>query len=328
MAKNKNSESSLDIFGNMQKLNGKSSVETKNEGLNSKKTLQTFHVTFLNDTEVFKEFDVTEEEPLTYPEDIPSKASDTMFQYHFKGWDKTPSTVTEDTIIHAEYEKEALTFEVKFLLDGSVIYAENVTYGNLPTAPSYPIEKEDDETYHYTFLGWEPSLSIPITAPAVFTATFQKTELPKPEPVIENPVINNSINTVEDVEENVETIEPSNEPNENVANPVLTETTNNYHIEEVEPAAVKETDNYTAQAMPKETVNPTAPVKAKVGRPATKKGIAKKVNVLFTEDTMEIINIAKVFFDGNMTKYLETLIMEDYKKNKDLYDTLAKTKRV
>lgn len=311
MAKSKSSANSLDIFGNMQKLNGKTSSEVKNEGLTSSKQVQKFHVTFLNDTEVFKEFDVNEGEEISYPETTPSKASDSMFHYHFKGWDKEISTVMEDTVIHAEYEKEALTFEVKFQLDENIIHTENITYGNLALAPTQPIEKADDEQYHYTFSGWEPALSIPITSPTTFIATFVKSELPKPEPVIEKvPETTPEINTSE--------VAASQEP----------ETVSYTSTGTEEDILAKETDIFTSSDDSKETVNITAPVKAKVGRPATKKGIAKKVNVLFTEDTMEIINTAKVFFDGNMTKYLETLIMEDYKKNKDLYDTLAKTKRI
>ncbi len=280
MAKSKSSANSLDIFGNMQKLNGKTSPEVKNEGLASPEPLPKYHVTFLNESSIFQEYDVEEGEKITYPNELPVKSPDSMFQYHFKGWDKTPETITEDTVLHAEYEKEALTFTVNFKLGDSIIQTEQVTYGELAAAPAQPIEKADDDLYRYTFAGWEPALSTPITAPTTFEAVFSRSELPAPIAVEE---------------------------------PVVPE---------------KETVKMTVPAAPKETDEMTAPVKHKVGRPATKKGIAKKVNVLFTEDTMDIINIAKVFFDGNMTKYLETLIMEDYKKNQELYDTLAKTKRV
>lgn len=303
MAKSKSSENSLDLFGNMSKLNSKPADNVKNEGLTSSKQAQKFHVTFLNDDDIFTEFDLKEGETITYPAEKPEKAADSMFNYYFKGWDKSLTTITEDTVIRAEYEKEALSFSVSFQVDDVILQTENVTYGNLALAPAIPIEKEDDDNYHYTFTGWEPSLSIPITAATTFVATFSKTELPKEADVspAESPV-------------------------------TLSENTNDSALvptETVEAAPSKETDESTVtSSIPEDTDKNTKPAKAKVGRPATKKGIAKKVNVLFTEDTMDVINIAKVFFDGNMTKYLETLIMEDYKKNKELYDTLARTKRV
>ena len=321
MAKSKSSENSLALFGNMSKLNNKPADKVKNEGLTSSKTPQKFHVTFLNDSDVFTEFDIEEGENIAYPTEKPEKAADSMFNYHFKGWDKSLTTIKEDTVIRAEYEKEALSFQVSFQVDDVTLQTESVTYGNLALAPAIPIEKEDDDTYRYTFTGWEPSLSIPITAPTTFTATFSKTELPKEPEVI---VAEAPMNAPEQVVEN--SLESAKaEPVEAVP----AETAPTTEVPTVEPAApVKETDETTVAATQEETDKNTKPAKAKVGRPATKKGIAKKVNVLFTEDTMEIINTAKVFFDGNMTKYLETLIMEDYKKNKELYDTLARTKRV
>lgn len=297
MAKSKSSANSLDIFGNMQKLNGKSSSEVKNEGLTSPEPVPKFHITFLNDTDIFAEYEVEEGETIPYPETSPQKAADSMFQYHFSKWDKILTTATEDTVIHAEYEKEALTFTVQFQVEDTIIHTEEIAYGNLASAPTQPIEKEDDAHYHYTFAGWEPAITTPITKSTLFTASFSKSELPKEVPMAEEKPMETEIPMAEEIPAQSNVIE-------------------------------KETDDITSSVAPKETDIPTAPVKAKVGRPATKKGIAKKVNVLFTEDTMEIINTAKVFFDGNMTKYLETLIMEDYKKNKELYDTLAKTKRI
>lgn len=316
MAKSKSSENSLALFGNMSKLNNKPADKVKNEGLASSKTPQKFHVTFLNDSDVFTEFDIEEGENIAYPTEKPEKAADSMFNYHFKGWDKSLTTIKEDTVIHAEYEKEALSFQVSFQVDDVTLQTESVTYGKLALAPAVPIEKEDDDTYHYTFTGWEPSLSIPITTPTTFVATFSKTELPKEPEVI---VTEAQMNAPEQVVEN--SLEP--------AKAETVETAQAAEVPAVEPATpVKGTDEITVTTAQEETDKNTKPTKAKVGRPATKKGIAKKVNVLFTEDTMEIINTAKVFFDGNMTKYLETLIMEDYKKNKELYDTLARTKRV
>lgn len=319
MAKSKSSANSLDIFGNMQKLNGKTSSEVKDEGLTSPEPVPKYHITFLNESDVFAEYEVEEGEAITYPETLPTKAADSMFRYHFKRWNKDISTAKEDTIIQAEYEKEALTFPVIFQVEDTVIKTEEITYGALATAPTQLIEKADDEQFHYVFSGWEPAITTPVTGPTTFIASFSKTELPKEVP-LENevPLVNQNNGNHED---SIGTTVQAKIPVLNDSSEKVTYSAEN-KISELK------TDNITSSKFEKETDNSTVPMKAKVGRPATKKGIAKKVNVLFTEDTMEIINTAKVFFDGNMTKYLETLIMEDYKKNKELYDTLAKTKRV
>lgn len=380
MAKSK-SVNSLDMFGNMAKLNTKPSHTKKDEGLTSNVVKKTYHVSFYNGEDIFFETELEEGNMIEAPHDKPQKASDEQFDYTFSGWDHELGQVKEDIVFHAEYQKTAHSYLVQFCIDGQIVETQNVLYGATPSAPQISTDKPDDEQYHYHFVKWEPELTTAITQNTDIQAIFSKeliqhavtfldeagnelhkiyvihgqaAHIPDEQPQKasddsydyqfngwENEAKLLSVTddiTVKPIFEKTEKETVKFTEPESVS-PVTTsvpteEVISTVSFTQPQVNATVPVENVTAQEImtpPAETVTETVPVtpkRGKVGRPATKKGIAKKVNVLFTEDTMEVINTAKVFFDGNMTKYLETLIMEDYKKNKDLYDTLAKTKRI
>ncbi|WP_075681373.1 hypothetical protein [Roseburia sp. 831b] len=376
MAKSK-SVNSLDMFGNMAKLNTKPSRTKKDEGLTSNVVKKTYHVSFYNGEDVFFETELEEGNMIEAPHDKPQKASDEQFDYTFSGWDHELGQVKEDIVFHAEYQKTAHSYLVQFRIDGQIVETQNVLYGATPSAPQISTNKPDDEQYHYHFVKWEPELTTAITQntdiQAIYskeliqhTVTFldeagnelhkifvvhgQAAHIPDEQPQKasddsydyqfngwENEAKLLSVTddiTVKPIFEKVEKETVKFTEPETVTPVPTEEVISTVSFTQPQVNATVPMENVTAQEImtpPAETVTETVsvtPKRGKVGRPATKKGIAKKVNVLFTEDTMEVINTAKVFFDGNMTKYLETLIMEDYKKNKDLYDTLAKTKRI
>lgn len=380
MAKSK-SVNSLDMFGNMAKLNTKPSHTKKDEGLTSNVVKKTYHVSFYNGEDIFFETELEEGNMIEAPHDKPQKASDEQFDYTFSGWDHELGQVKEDIVFHAEYQKTAHSYLVQFRIDGQIVETQNVLYGATPSAPQISTDKPDDEQYHYHFVKWEPELTTAITQNTDIQAIFSKeliqhavtfldeagnelhkiyvihgqaAHIPDEQPQKasddsydyhfngwENEAKLLSVTddiTVKPIFEKTEKETVKFTEPESVS-PVTTsvpteEVISTVSFTQPQVNATVPMQNVTAQEImtpPAETVTETVsvtPKRGKVGRPATKKGIAKKVNVLFTEDTMEVINTAKVFFDGNMTKYLETLIMEDYKKNKDLYDTLAKTKRI
>lgn len=397
MAKSK-SVNSLDMFGNMAKLNSKPSRSKNNEGLTSNEVRKKFHITFYNEDVVFYETEVEENEMIKAPDNTPIKESDAQYDYSFTGWDQKLTAAISDTEFHAEFDKTLHTYEVNFRIDGEIVETQTVSYGNLPNTPKVSTEKPNDGAYHYSFVKWEPALTQTVTKDTDIQAIYTKEllshtvtflndagmEIHKISVIHGETAVYNFEAPLKEADDTYEyqfsgwdhpeklqsvtddfTVSPLfdkseketvkiTEPEVVISEPTTSNITEPTPVIMNEPTSIpvvtsNESVNITASSnipvrmtasdivpstpVPASspepvTVENTAPVKGKVGRPATKKGIAKKVNVLFTEDTMEVINTAKVFFDGNMTKYLETLIMEDYKKNKDLYDTLAKTKRV
>lgn len=355
------------MFGNMAKLNAKPSRAKKDEGLTSNVVKKTYHVTFYNDEDIFFETELEEGNMIEAPHDMPQKASDEQFDYTFTGWDHELGQVKEDIVFHAEYQKNPHSYLVQFRIDGQVVETQNVLYGATPSVPQISTTKPDDAQYHYQFVKWEPELTTAITQNTDIQAIYTKEFIQHSVTFVDENgnelhktfVIHGQAAAIPDIQplkpsdesfdyhfsgweneakllsvtDNI-TVKPIYEKIEketvNITEPaaVAPETTPSPAEEVISTVSLEQPEAATETPVASVPVTPKAPTKGKVGRPATKKGIAKKVNVLFTEDTMEVINTAKVFFDGNMTKYLETLIMEDYKKNKDLYDTLAKTKRV
>lgn len=56
-----------------------------------------------------------------------------------------------------------------------------------------------------------------------------------------------------------------------------------------------------------------------VGRPKTKKGNYKTINIAVEESIMEKLNIAKVCYGNNLTHYINKLIEKDMEENYDNY---------
>lgn len=277
------------------------------------KTAHSYLVQFRIDGQIVETQNVLYGATPSAPQISTDKPDDEQYHYHFVKWEpKLTTAITQNTDIQAIYSKELIQHAVTFLDEaGNELHKIFVIHGQAAHIPDEQPQKASDDSYDYQFNGWENeakllSVTDDITVKPIFEKTEKETvKFTEPESI-------SPVTTSVPTEEVISTV-PFTQPQVNATLPV---------------------ENVAAQEImtpPAETITETVPVtpkRGKVGRPATKKGIAKKVNVLFTEDTMEVINTAKVFFDGNMTKYLETLIMEDYKKNKDLYDTLAKTKRI
>ena len=77
--------------------------------------------------------------------------------------------------IHVTEDKE--TFQVVFKnWDGSILSEKTYQYGDTVTAPEAPTRPEDD-TYRYTFAGWDSPVIATCVSNATYTATYTATKL-------------------------------------------------------------------------------------------------------------------------------------------------------
>ena len=101
----------------------------------------------------------------------PTKASDNVYSYHFNGWDSELGICTGNMEFTATYSRTYIEYTVTFYdEDGSVISTGTYHYGDQIVAPSDPT-KASDETYDYTFAGWDNPVGI-CTGNAAFFATY------------------------------------------------------------------------------------------------------------------------------------------------------------
>lgn len=89
--------------------------------------------------------------------------------YLFTGWSRTPSNITEDTVITAEYEKETFTVIFSDSVAGKETAVPGVPYGSPVEIPA------ESKTPGYTFMGWSvpagcslSSVTEPMRAEAVY----------------------------------------------------------------------------------------------------------------------------------------------------------------
>ena len=101
----------------------------------------------------------------------PVKAADETYTYTFAGWDKEVTSVKGNADYKAVYESSYIDYTVRFLNeDGSVITEETYHYGDNVVIPANPA-KEADETYTYTFAGWDKEVTS-VKENVDYTATY------------------------------------------------------------------------------------------------------------------------------------------------------------
>ena len=107
----------------------------------------------------------------------PVKAADETYNYTFAGWDKEVTSVKGNVDYKAVYESSYIDYTVRFLNeDGSVITEETYHYGDDVVIPADPA-KEADETYTYTFAGWDKDVTSVrgnVDYTAVYTDEYNK----------------------------------------------------------------------------------------------------------------------------------------------------------
>ena len=101
----------------------------------------------------------------------PAKEADETYTYKFAGWDKEVTSVKGNADYTAKYESSYIDYTVRFLNeDGSVITEATYHYGDNVVIPANPA-KEADETYTYTFAGWDKEVTS-VKENVDYTATY------------------------------------------------------------------------------------------------------------------------------------------------------------
>ena len=105
----------------------------------------------------------------------PSKDADNIYTYTFTGWDKEVVSCEGNAIYTAIFEPVYIDYTVKFQDEnGQVISEQTYHWGDTVTIPADPA-KPADNTYTYTFAGWDAEVAATCSGNAVYTATYQAT---------------------------------------------------------------------------------------------------------------------------------------------------------
>lgn len=104
--------------------------------------------------------------------DDPTKAADNTYTYAFAGWDKELGICEGNETFTATYTPAYVEYKVVFKNhDGTTITEVNYHYGATVVEPSTIPTKLSDNTYTYTFIGWDKSVTT-CKGDTVYTATF------------------------------------------------------------------------------------------------------------------------------------------------------------
>lgn len=120
-------------------------------------------------------------EPVTFPEMVPTKESDHQYDYKFVGWETSSekwspenNRCTSDLYFTAQYEEQTRRYTVTFCnWDGTVLRTDVYNAYDTIIPPADPI-READEYYTYTFAGWDPGLTNVCFEDAVYYADYNR----------------------------------------------------------------------------------------------------------------------------------------------------------
>ena len=106
--------------------------------------------------------------------DAPTKESNVYGTYTFSGWDKQVMPCTADVTYTATYTLEYTDYTVTFQdWDGTELLKQTYHYGDAIAVPTAPV-KAADNTYTYTFAGWDTEVISNCAGDATYTATYAK----------------------------------------------------------------------------------------------------------------------------------------------------------
>lgn len=138
--------------------------------LKPKFTPNTYSYKFISEDKVISEGEGLYGSTIVYP-DNPTKSNTDEYEYHFVGWDKSDTILTDDITFTAVFEETKKEYSYEFVVEDKVIYYGTGEYGSTITYPDDPTKNDTDE-YEYQFVGWDKSDTI-LTKDITFTAIFE-----------------------------------------------------------------------------------------------------------------------------------------------------------
>jgi len=92
-----------------------------------------------------------------YEGETPEHPASNQFVRTFAGWDKKIEPVTASVVYTARYDLTLVNYYIEFIdYDGSIIYADSIGFGIVPTC-NQPYRKRTD-AYTYYFKGWDKTI--------------------------------------------------------------------------------------------------------------------------------------------------------------------------
>ena len=111
----------------------------------------------------------------TYYNSDPWRESDAQYTYTFTGWNPQLDWVTSNQSYYAQYESTLNQYEINFYdWDGTLLQSNMVNYGEWPMYYNSDPWRDADAQYTYTFIGWNPELSI-VTGHQSYYAQYEAT---------------------------------------------------------------------------------------------------------------------------------------------------------
>ena len=110
-----------------------------------------------------------------YGGETPVKVADAEFTYSFDGWDSIVGAIYGDKTYVAKFSSTKNKYTITWKNDdGTELRTDKVEYGVTPAYDGTPT-KEEDETYTYTFMRWDPEITS-VTGDAIYTAQYESIE--------------------------------------------------------------------------------------------------------------------------------------------------------
>lgn len=121
--------------------------------------IRSFEVKFMVDDECIKSDWILYGESAVAPDTV-VKVEEDGFTYEFIGWDKTFDSITENTVVNAQFKQIAHTYTIQYVnWDGTVLFTDYVESGQASVYPEEngtPTRKPND-MHTYVFEGWTNS---------------------------------------------------------------------------------------------------------------------------------------------------------------------------